>query len=755
MFDANPSTALERGRATLRLDGCRPTPLASYLKALGVLRLVSEQADGEARGWWERDVFHLESSLGTEELRRFFLTTYEPTPILGPWNGGSGFYPKDAMGRKALARITQGRAQRLAVLRDAIQAVQRVVEQKGFEERPSTKEGKAELVTGLRNTADEPFLRWIDAAVALGTDELLYPPLLGTGGNDGRLDFTVNFMTNLADLIDPEDGMPADGSDELLGASLFGHAVAGLHSTAIGQFAPGSAGGPNAETGFSGDSRINPWDFVLMIEGSILFATGTVRRLEATGRGILAYPFTVRPSGSGAGGTAPDDASTARAETWVPLWGGAARRQEVERLLAEGRIVLGDRRPRDGLDVARAVAKLGTDRGIESLQRYVFLQRSGNAYLAAAMGRIRVQRRPEADLIDDLDRMDWLDRFRRVAGDRRAPARLRTLLHRLEDGLFDLARGTESGVATRRILVTLGECQRYLAASPGAREKCGPVPLLRSDWATAADDGSSAFALAVGLAGLHGVRDEQDTGGRRNIVLTMAEYMAPVTGYAPGRRVAWLEHDHSRRRVVWGFGSIHDSLGRVMRRRLLDQRAESLAELPLRSSGPVSLSASVDWLDRPDWDGAIAGLVAGLSLVSRPNVRRAGVAPSRVPAPAAYALLKACLTPSSQLARVLARLPRAPEGLTEPDIRPPPPDELVRLMGSGRVQEAVVKAHRMLRVRGLPVPASVPSAGRIDGRRLLSTLMVPLWDHDLGALLRTHFRSGSDRSALTPADQEG
>ncbi len=37
-----------------RLGGCAPTPLANYLKALGILRVVAEQADAEARGWWDR-----------------------------------------------------------------------------------------------------------------------------------------------------------------------------------------------------------------------------------------------------------------------------------------------------------------------------------------------------------------------------------------------------------------------------------------------------------------------------------------------------------------------------------------------------------------------------------------------------------------------------------------------------------------------------------------------------------------------------
>jgi hypothetical protein len=36
----------------LILHGCTPEPLMSYLKALGILRLVAEQADPEARGAW-------------------------------------------------------------------------------------------------------------------------------------------------------------------------------------------------------------------------------------------------------------------------------------------------------------------------------------------------------------------------------------------------------------------------------------------------------------------------------------------------------------------------------------------------------------------------------------------------------------------------------------------------------------------------------------------------------------------------------
>ena len=74
----------------LGLEGCTATPLGSYLKALAVLRLVSEQADPTATGHWARETFVLQSSLEKAALLEFFLKEYAPTPIVAPWNGGSG-----------------------------------------------------------------------------------------------------------------------------------------------------------------------------------------------------------------------------------------------------------------------------------------------------------------------------------------------------------------------------------------------------------------------------------------------------------------------------------------------------------------------------------------------------------------------------------------------------------------------------------------------------------------------------------------
>jgi len=77
------------------LAGCTLEPMAAYLKAIAILRLVSEQAEPTARGYWRGRAFCLESEMDREGLERFFLEQYCPTPIVAPWNGGSGFSEGD------------------------------------------------------------------------------------------------------------------------------------------------------------------------------------------------------------------------------------------------------------------------------------------------------------------------------------------------------------------------------------------------------------------------------------------------------------------------------------------------------------------------------------------------------------------------------------------------------------------------------------------------------------------------------------
>ena len=224
------SRKTEEARMTeIVLAGCAPIPLASYLKALGVFRLVAEQKDKGAWGCWRDEAFVLGTTRTDEELVRFFLDEYCPSPIISPWNGGSGFYfqegksnEKDAAtGKKiktgvrdqptAATRILDSFAatksnDRLTLYKGVISQTRDVLRELNLVEAPADDKKRA-LVMRLRARLPEENLTWLDAAVALAGETLGFPPLLGSGGNDGNLDFSSNFMQRLADVIDPETGM--------------------------------------------------------------------------------------------------------------------------------------------------------------------------------------------------------------------------------------------------------------------------------------------------------------------------------------------------------------------------------------------------------------------------------------------------------------------------------------------------------------------------------------------------------------------
>lgn len=275
----------------LVLSGCRPEPLLSYLKALGVFRLVSKQEDANAQGCWRSDEFLLFSSLDREDLLEFFLRRYKPTPILGPWNGGSGFFRGDS--QKAVEALAQSTSSRCAAIRKAILTVREELRKLNLDTKPD-KEEKARLLRRLRAQLPDSALGWMDAALILQDDRQLTNPLLGSGGNDGRLDFSRNFMERLVDLKLHQDA-PAEQERERLKSALFGEPVPGLEKASVGQFVPGRAGGPNSTQGLEGEALDNPWDWVLGLEGALLFTGAAVRRLAVDCYRRAAFPFTVEP----------------------------------------------------------------------------------------------------------------------------------------------------------------------------------------------------------------------------------------------------------------------------------------------------------------------------------------------------------------------------------------------------------------------------------------------------------------------------
>ncbi len=629
----------------ITLAGCTPTPLASYLKALGVLRLLSTKYP-ETRAAWRCDQFILHSSLDRSGLENFFLEEYQQTPIMAPWNGGSGFFKKD--NKTAFQSIVNSTSPRFAAYRECLLVAEQSLA--GINRETSPKgNNKTALLTRVRGSLPDNALGWFDAAVLLAGDSAQYPPLLGTGGNDGRLDFTNNFMQRLGEVISFNGDELDKVSCDWLNMALFGVAAPGLVKKAIGQFSPGQAGGPNAGTGFEADAIMNPWDFVLMIEGALPFAAAAVRRNANDPYGVLSYPFTVRAVSAGSGSLGEGDTSAARGELWMPLWDQPATYTEIHALFSEGRVALGKQPARDALDFVRAIHRLGGYRGIESFQRYGLLMRSGKAYLATPLSRVEVAATPEARWLDDLDQHDWLTRFRHFAQGDIVANRFLTLRHQLEDILFDLSGHDPGTGETQALLILLGEIQSALAISKKAWEKpVPPIPRLSEHWVQAADDGTPAFRIARALAGLHGTQSAP---------LPLRSQLFPVhprwdnqwmTPKYIGKHAA--KDPACRVRIHTGQkGNLPDTLCGLLTRRLWLAGQFEMHDKPLHSPAGAMIGDIAAFLRDASMDARIAALLPGLCLCHIPRDVDHHVGEGM--APAAFSLLKLCLTPEAVLRR--------------------------------------------------------------------------------------------------------
>jgi CRISPR-associated protein Csx17 len=657
---------------TLTLTGCTSTPFGSYLKALGVLRLVSEQDDAEARGWWEGDTFMLQSDLDQDALLSFFLERYKPTPILAPWNGGSGFYEKD--NQVSISAVAESSDPRFAEYREAIaicRSFPEVTQGKGKDED----ERRTAILRQCRNRLPDRAVEWLDAAVGVAANgSRSFAPVLGTGGNEGRLDYTNNFMARLAGLLiapDPETPVRA-----LLASSLFGIRTTALQSGATGQFDPGRAGGANQGPGVEHGCDTNPWDLVLTLEGAVAWASGLYRRQGTAYRSVLCSPFTVSARTVGYGSAAAKD--DARAEVWTPLWNPPVRFAELKALLREGRASVQGRPARNALEFAEAACSLGVDRNIDRFVRYSLLKRRGDSYVALPAGTFPAHYRSETDLIREFQGL-----LETMGGD--LPRGAEDLRRNVETAIYEvlLSGGRER---MRQLMSALGRMLRRIATTSETRL---PAPALQARrWLDACGFTESAeVRIASALASIW-------SRGLGPIAVQMCR---------AGSGFAWFGHNLPERLVS------------VLDRRLQAATSARLDSNPLGGACEVHPGDATLFIEGSVDDSLIEDLLfAFLTLdwkgFESPSMPSVEVLPT-------YAVLKCCF-----LAREISWGPEPKNVRADPRI--------LSLLDADSIEDATGIAVNHLRIAGLR-PLNVPYSGGIDARRLAAALLIPVWPKTL------------------------
>lgn len=696
-------------RSLHHLEGLQAQPLASYLTALAVLRLVHEQKDATVSGAWCDGHFILDTVLNEDELLSFFLDDYQPTPLASPWNGGSGFYAKD--NKDGFNAILHSDVPRFAPYRKTLEKISAMVASLDLDARPEG-EDKVQLFRGLRATLDDRSLQWLDAAVVLIDDNgqtlPKYAPLLGTGGNDGHLDFSSNQMQRLEEMFISDKAKPQENL-QLLKAALFGSITRFLKNSPIGQFDPGSAGGPNLSVGFEGNALLNPWYYVLMIEGALVMAAAAVGRLKDPSRSGSAFPFTVSHFGAGNGKLG--NAEKNRQELWLPLWDKPAGYPEVQGLFAEGRAQVGAQQARNPVEFSLALASHGTSRGLTGFSRYGFLERNGKSYFATPLGYHAVGSRDNASLIRSLER--WFSRWRSKLSN---PASVARAVRRYDTAVMDhLATGRKGSFVA--LLERLGELHLLLCHTPKLRAEIRPLPTLEAGWAKAADqdEPSPELRLALALSSLSG-----DQEARLDLRAQLSPYDSKKRTW---EEVGWIPR--------WVGSDVCQRMLGVLRHRLL--AAKKSADIH-----PNKEAMTLLWGQTPATRSDIDAFIEGR--INDQRLERLVYALCLL-APAKHDLRQSYEPDFLPLAYLLPKLALhqgwlhytgagADSDKRERDRRPPP-SSLANLLAGGKVEAALRTSRRFLLGRGLTIPAAFTTSLALSPencRRLAAAMLFPISD---------------------------
>jgi CRISPR-associated protein Csx17 len=355
----------------------------------------------------------------------------------------------------------------------------------------------------------------------------------------------------------------------------------------------------------------------------------------------------------------------------------------------------------NAIEFAEAAASLGTDRGIDSFQRYSLIKRRGDSYLALPLGRVPVREQRDGDLLQELDRLlVRIDQFARNF--KSVPADFQSRRRRIDAAIYEFAlHGRPRRM--QNVLASIGRMERYFACRDPQREPRWDRPLsgLSPRWLTAANDGSVNFRIAAAVASI----------AAAGKVGPVRANLAPVD---PSRPWTWTE---GAGQTAWRGNSLADRMCCLLRRRLMDAERLQCGCLPLWSPLRISPGDAAAFLAGDGIDEVrIEDLLFACTLIDAKQIsgditaafEQSGISAGAAVMPRTYALLKHLFHPKRDW-----------------KIRPEP--AILSLLAADRTREACEIAQRRLRISGLiPVDAIFPD--ECGGTRLAASLLLPIYN---------------------------
>ena len=698
------------------LKGCAPTPFSNYLKTIGLFKIIAEQKDPKITACWSNDRLILHTELSEDEIVEFVLKQYRPSPIVAPWSYNK--YQK---------AITQCKdvigSERFKSYKETVDQIENVISEfckitkiEEFEKSSIDKKTKPLFLRLCRNTLPDDAIPWLDAVFVLTGQDVKFAPILGSGANDGNFDMAANFLTKLKILLDDKN---IDESKAWLESALFGK-TAKLDEAKMVGHNPDGAGGPNSGTGFEGKSLSNPWEYILMMEGIVMFG-GSIARRQSTSTDKAIFPFTTNAANIGYATASSDDGgSNTRGEIWLPIWQNLVTYKELAHVCNEGRVELDGKQAKTSVEFARAIASYGAERGISEFQQFCILKRKGDAYLTINADKIRVAYEPAVHLLSEMD--PWYKPIIKQSVSKGASAPLKRMVRNLDNAVLKFCK-YQTKQLMLEVLILVGKLEGHVSRY----EDLKTTLKLSTDWLEYCYDNSVEFRLAASVAS---IRSKDTVGSIRTNMEKIVREKGDWKYRKESISAVWNENDDILR-----------NMSRILLRRSIDAKIKSANSIPIEALIPAKIDDVNEFLDGNFDAKKMFGLLPALSIIEMTsnvaypwkNVRGDATITSL---PEAYIIIKS--------------------------IHPPNPKEdipfnsaVLNLLSAGRIDDAYAKASYILHSHGLsPLRyskktgvAQSATLSDIARRHIMAALLIPISQDDRKNMLKQVIIPADDLTA--------
>lgn len=663
---------------SVRCPGIHLDSLGHYLAAIGLLRIATTQWSF-VRGAWREDVFYL---------------------IDGP---------------TTTTELSEGIG--MAVRQD-----KHIRYERDWMDAQGRDRGKGSFNTQMwRSQCPENACEVLDAHI-VPVNRLVFNPLLGTGGNSGRREFSTGHKEALA-TIKAATGTARQRLDEDLVRLLSGQPCAVLDHWHGGSW-------------FS--QWITPWAMVLACEGLPMLAGRASRRLGAQTRRHGAFPYCTEAAAP----VHENEAGRVLAELWAPVWSRPMTYAELTGLFARGRAELMGKGAAHAAAFAAAITRRGVDAGVTEFRRFLLNRTtSSQTFESTVSTALRV---PSTTLAEAAEATGRVVQLRdRLPADEVKNDKIvyRGLRGSIDESLIAVAARPSDVDSGWSLLDAISAALDKVDVNQGYRSLSLRLPLLNTSWLTSLSALRSLPAEGLIAMAVCSVQPlERRAGSKKDGLAGFLSYRLGVK-----LKADWLEFPkEAPARRVWSARGVQENLAAVLRRRLYELDATdhggaacrgaiaapfaSVVALLLGALQPADLDRWISRMMLFDWRQP------DRELLSAQDNRSGGMVDVVDGRLALYGLLKPLFHAG---APIRVRCGRRLEPLFEPGTNPAPPAALAQiaaLLEAGEVQAAVDEAFRRYRVGGrfpsrVPVPLACP-----DSMSLLAALLIPTTAHEIGEL---------------------